>query len=92
MLMTVCFSPSNQVIDEIITKLSHTFKTGDQGTIQDFLGICISMDANGAIYLQQPGLINEILQDLQLLDAHPKPPPTIHVLHPDSNGHPREER
>jgi len=85
------FSKDDTTIDSIINQLSTSFKTGDQGSIQDFLGIRITTDAQSRIHLRQEGLIQEILQDLGLASSHPKPTPAIHVLHPDHNGHPREE-
>lgn len=85
------FSPDNPTIDDIIKQLSESFKIGDQGNIQDFLGIRISTDKHGNTHLQQTGLINKILHDLGLQEAHPKPTPAIHVLHLYTNGHPRED-
>jgi hypothetical protein len=85
------FSTDDAIIDSLIAQLSTYFKIGEQGSIQDFLGIRITTDAQSRIHLQQEGLIREILNDLGLTTSHPKPTPAIHVLHPDHNGHQREK-
>jgi len=86
------FSPQQGVIDDVITALRHDYQIGAQGSIQDFLGIHIHKDSDGAIHFTQPGLIQSILQDLQLTDCHRKFTPAISVLHPDHGGHARCEQ
>jgi hypothetical protein len=85
------FGRTDEHVKEVINTLSSTYSIGEQGTVHDFLGLRISTDPDGAIHFHQEGLINSILQDLHLSDATPKPTPSVHVLHPDGNGFPREE-
>jgi hypothetical protein len=85
------FSKSTSVIDDLITSLSRRYVIGEQGSVQDFLGIRITTDTSGAVHFHQEGLIRSILHDLHLFDSASKPTPAVHVLHPDENGPPREE-
>jgi hypothetical protein len=85
------FAPDDAVIDTIINHLSQKYLIGEQGSVQDFLGLRITTDSQGRIHLCQEGLISSILQDLNLDNSVNKPTPAIHVLHPDHGGHPREE-
>jgi len=90
------FGPSTDQVQAIINSLQQTFLLKDEGEIKDFLGICISCaPQDGTIALTQPGLINSVLQDLELLhdnpykDDHPVKPcfiPASSILHPDSDG------
>jgi len=63
------FSPDQAVINQVISTLQLHYQIGAQGTVQDFLGINISTDADGATHFTQPGLITSILQDLNLQDC-----------------------
>jgi hypothetical protein len=85
------FAPDDATIDTIVNTLSQTFCIGSQGSIQDFLGLRLTTDSDGALHLKQEGLIQSILQDLNLSQSHAKPTPAIHVLHPDHDSAPREE-
>jgi hypothetical protein len=85
------FTPDDSIIDATIQDLSQSYLIGDQGSVQDFLGLRITTDEKGTITLQQEGLINSILKDLQLENSYHKATPAIHVLHPDSAGHPCTE-
>jgi hypothetical protein len=85
------FSPDQAVINQVISTLQLDYQIGAQGTVQDFLGINISTDVDGATHFTQPGLITSILQDLNLQDCHKKYTPAISVLHPDHGGHARCE-
>lgn len=85
------FAPDNHILDSIINQLSTTYQIGEQGSVQDFLGIRISIQPNGQIHLQQEGLIKTILSDLSLMSSVCKFMPSIHVLHPDTNGPPHQD-
>ena len=85
------FSLDKTIINDIISVLSKNYKIGEQGSVQDIVGIRITSDASGSTTFRQDGLITSILQDLHLLEAAPKYTPVIHVLHPDTSGAPREE-
>jgi hypothetical protein len=83
------FSPQPSVINELVTALQRDYLIGDQGSVQDFLGVNISNQAPGSLHFTQPALIQSILQDLGLVLSHPKYTPAILVLHSDHGGHAR---
>jgi hypothetical protein len=84
-------SPSQTVIDTVVSTLRHDYEIGDQGSVQDFLGVNIRVDDTGFTHFTQPALIQSILSDLNLADCHRKFTPAISVLHPDHGGHARSE-
>jgi len=85
------FSPSATVVTDVIAALEVNYHIGDQGTVQDFLGVHITELTPGNLQFTQPALIHSILQDLNLVPCHPKYTPAISVLHPDHGGHNRLE-
>jgi hypothetical protein len=85
------FSQTEDTSTDLISTLSSTYNIGEQGSVQDFLGLCITTDADGTTHFLQEGLIASILQDLHLTDSASKPTPAVHVLHPDTGGAPRSE-
>jgi hypothetical protein len=87
------FSHSDRVINDLLSKLSETYKLEDQGRVNDYLGIRITKDhTSKVITMSQPGLIESILQDLQLPSgSKPKDTPALGILHPDKVGHSRRE-
>jgi hypothetical protein len=85
------FASCGNILEEVINKLSKTYQIRDQGSVQDFLGIRITLYPDGKIHLQQEGLIQSILTDLSLTNSIHKFTPSTHVLHPDTNGLPRLE-
>jgi hypothetical protein len=88
------FAKENSTIDALIKTLNETYLLEDQGTVSDYLGIQISKNATTKnITMTQPGLIDSILQDLHLLTgSHTKDTPAMGILHPDCQGHPREDK
>jgi len=88
------FAKDDSTIDTSIKALSETYLLEDQGTVSDYLGICITKNATTKeISMTQPGLIDSILQDLHLeASSHTKDTPAMGILHPDRNGHPREDK
>jgi len=85
------FSPTQSVVEDVISALRQEYLIGAQGSVQDFLGINIQRNDSGATHFTQPGLIASILRDLNLLECHKKYTPAILVLHPDHGGHARCE-
>jgi hypothetical protein len=77
----------------LIQNLSQIFLLEDQGSIQDYLRILIDKDPiNKTISMSQPGLIELVLADLNLLNgAKPKDTPSVGILYPDWDGIPRQE-
>jgi len=61
--------------------------------VQDYLGIHIIKDpATKTISMTQPGLIESVLQDLNLLhDSKSKDTPSVGILYPDCDGIPRQD-
>jgi hypothetical protein len=88
------FAKDDSTIDTSIKALSEIYLLEDQGTVSDYLGICITKNATTKeISMTQPGLIDSILQDLHLeASSHTKDTPAMGILHPDRNGHPREDK
>jgi len=88
------FAKENSTIDALIKTLNETYLLEDQGTVSDYLGIRISKNASTKeITMTQPGLIDSILQDLHLpTGSHTKDTPAMGILHPDRQGHPREDK
>jgi hypothetical protein len=87
------FSRDDKTIDALITSLSSIYKLEDQGTVNDYLGIRITKDnTTKTIQMVQPGLIESVLQDLNLLsDSKSKDTPASGILYPDKTGHPRTD-
>ncbi len=85
------FSPTPGVIQSILQALRNDYLIGEEGTVQDFLGVNINTTPESHILFQQPALIQSILHDLHLIPSHPKPTPAISVLHPDHGGFARTE-
>jgi len=87
------FACQDSTINDLITSLSEIFLLQDQDDIHDYLGVRVTKDAHTkTITIQQPGLIQSILQDLNLLhDSKPKDTPSLGILHPDRSGAPRQD-
>lgn len=87
------FAKENTTIDTLIRSLNESYLLEDQGSVSDYLGIRITKDpTTKQITMTQPGLIDSILQDLNLIPgSHTKDTPAMGILHPDRNGHPRQD-
>lgn len=88
------FPKEDVTINSLIKSLNTTYLLEDQGTVSDYLGIQIVKNCTSKqIHMSQPGLIDSILQDLHLIaGSHTKDTTAMGILHPDSDGHPREDR
>ena len=88
----IVFGPNSTAIDQVVQDLrnsNHNFTLDDQGEVGDFLGIQIQKLDDGSIVLNQPHLIDSIIQDLHLQSgSNPKTTPAIttKVLHKDVDG------
>jgi hypothetical protein len=59
------FSKSDDTINNLIKQLSSSFILQDEGDVSAFLGVQIKKDANNkTIHLTQPGLIQQVINDL----------------------------
>jgi hypothetical protein len=87
------FTPSETIINDLISSLSESYCLEDQGDLHDYLGIHIEKDkSSGHITMSQPGLIESILNNLNLhLTSNSKTTPADSILHADRNGVPRQE-
>jgi hypothetical protein len=85
------FSPDPTVIPSVLSTLRKDYQIGEEGDVQDFLGVNLATTPDGHLAFQQQALIQSILQDLGLQSSHPKPTPAITVLHPDHGGFARTE-
>jgi len=86
------FAPHNNTITTLIEDLKKDYLIGDTGSVQDFLGIRITKEADGSINMAQTGLISSILNDVGITDCKTSHTPSDQVLHPDTNGPPRREK
>ena len=87
-------------IDEVVRLLQTKFNVGDEGSLEDYLGVRVDKLEDGNYHLCQPQLIDSILKDLNLIDergiARPgakskdNPSQTTKLLGPDSDGPPLE--
>jgi hypothetical protein len=86
----IIFAKEDSTIDALIANLSKTYLLEDQGSVQDYLGIRISKDpVTKYIHMTQTGLIESVLQDLNLLnDSKMKDTPSLGILYPDRDGVP----
>jgi hypothetical protein len=89
----IIISHSDNVIDSIIQNLSQSFSLEDQGSMQDYLDIRIKKDPQTkTITMSQPGLIESVLHDLNLLHNFKiKDMPSIVILYPDRDGISRQD-
>jgi len=89
----IIFAKDDMTIDTLIRNLSTSYQLEDQGNVQDYLGIRITKDPiNKSITMTQPGFIESVLADLNLLsDSKPKDTPSVGILYPDRDGIPRQE-
>ena len=56
------FSPSDQVLDTIITQLQKKFKMTSEKSVEHYLGLEITQTPDHEIHLRKPGLINKVIQ------------------------------
>ena len=85
--------PDKGEIDQIIKDLKKAnLNITDEGDIQDFLGVNISMKKDGTVHLTQPHLIDQILGDLALAQDNVKgkniPAMSSKILTRDKKGKP----
>ena len=74
-----------------IKKTKQAFEIEDRGNIADYLGINLSRKTNGKILLSQPGLTDQIINEVlgvTKYKARPTPAPSTKILHRDLDGTP----
>jgi len=79
------FPWNDSTIDSLLRALLSQYLLEDRGNVSDYLGIRITKDpVTREIHMSQPGLIEFILADLNLLhDSNTKDTPAMGILHPD---------
>jgi hypothetical protein len=79
----IIFSKEDSIIDTLLQHLSTFFILEDQGSIQVYLGMQITKDTvTKRIFMTQPGLIQSLLQDLNLLqDVKTKITSSVSILY-----------
>jgi Reverse transcriptase (RNA-dependent DNA polymerase) len=88
------FAKNDATIDDLCQLLSTKFLLKDEGNIENFLGIKIDHDlaADGTVMITmtQPGLINQILEDVELVGDKiiQKKTPAREVLHAHADAAP----
>ena len=87
------FPWNDSTIDSLLRALLSQYLLEDRGNVSDYLGIRITKDpVTREIHMSQPGLIEFILADLNLLhDSNTKDTPAMGILHPDWQGHPQQD-
>jgi hypothetical protein len=100
---TIVCSKTKQDADEFLSQLHAKFKVQEVGDIKDFLGVQVTNLSEGGILLNQPHLIDSILDELKLCPAEPRNTPraapktkdvpiqTTDVPHQDLRGKPFNE-
>jgi hypothetical protein len=83
-------------IDSLIAELQRDFNVEDEGDLEDYLGVRVTRLKDGSIKLDQPHLIDSILQDLNLTDENGAPRTGVtsretpalstRIIGPDKNG------
>jgi hypothetical protein len=88
------FAKNDEMISDLCKSLTTKFLLKDKGDIEGFLGIqinhCIESDGSITITMSQPGLIDQILEDVGLTrdQVTQKRMPAIQVLQPNPTAAP----
>jgi Reverse transcriptase (RNA-dependent DNA polymerase). len=88
---SIIAGPNKEEIEKVIESIKSTgLNITIEGDLQDFLGINIQRENDGSIYLSQPHLIEQILEDLRLTDDNVKvkdtPAKTSEILNAGLNS------
>lgn len=85
------FSPTDSVLDDMISFLNKHFKITSSTPIETYLGLEVSCNADGSIVLQQPGLTDKVIRLCGLEDeSNEHLTPADKILHElEEGGDPR---
>jgi hypothetical protein len=86
---SIICSPSQKVIDDLVTSLEKDYTLTDEGDINAYLGIRVERQGD-AFKLTQPHLIERILQAVSLKDQRQHHTPADTILQKDTDGPPRQ--
>jgi hypothetical protein len=85
------FSPSDQVLDDLISSLQSEFKLTHEGDVGAYLGINIQHHPDSSLELIQPGLVQKIITAAGLeSNSTQHDTPSTAILHEDPDGSDRE--
>ena len=91
---TIFFAQNDEIINDMISDLQTDFDLTDEGDVEAFLGIKFKQN-NHEITMSQPGLIDSILNNVNMLNQEKvkmhDTPVTAPLLHKHKNGEPRKE-
>jgi histone deacetylase 1/2 len=86
-------APTKELVDELVQQLRHKgFELTVEGSFSEFLGIKFTQREDGSIEMTQQGLINKILQALDMENSNPNwTPARADALGKDEQGQPMQE-
>ena len=92
-------SPDKSLIDKEIKSLQDQYNLTDDGELKDYLGTRFTRESNGSILLEQPRMIQRILQMVGLdpsddgpthVNTHDSPASSTEILDKDPEGQPHK--
>ena len=86
----ILISPNPQLLDEWVADMKRDYTLEDEGDINAYLGINVTCPTKTSIKLNQPALIQRIINSLNLKDQCQHDTPADSVLFKDSEGDPRK--
>ncbi len=86
----ILMSPDSSLIDDFIKDMKSDYTLEDEGDINAYLGINVTRPTKDTIKLNQPALIQRIVDSLHLKDNQQHLTPADRVLTPDKDGDPRK--
>ena len=86
----ILISPNPQLLDEWVTDMKRDYTLEDEGDINAYLGINVTRPSKTSIKLNQPALIQRIIDSLNLKDQRQHDTPADSILFKDSEGDPRK--
>ena len=81
--------PNAQLLDKWVIDMKKDYTLEDEGDINAYLGINITRPTPKTFKMNQPALINRIIDSLQLKDQCQHDTPANQTLHKDKDGEPR---
>ena len=86
----IVISPDDKLIDDWVEDMKKDYALEDEGDINAYLGINITRPDTKTFKLNQPALIQRIIDSLQLKDQRQHDTPADVTLHKDLDGEPRK--
>ena len=86
----IMMTPKPELVDKFAADMKHECKLEDEVNISACLGINVTCPAPTAIKLNQPALIQHVIDSLEIEDDRLHDTPAEHALHRDTDGPPRK--